>query len=196
MKKILLLLLLSISINCIAQNQNQQNFNAKYNSILTYLSEENWTKSENQTKKLLSEIELLEDFQTERKILRYIYIYSVGGLLNENKLSKKEALQKVYFLKSTEMIMPAHPFIEDCNINCTHISDDDKNTFFTCVNNAAGTQIFCFDYVKIKNGIKDSKEALEGKYIRLEGKLKEISVEGYMLPRFKLIFIDGSYKIM
>ncbi len=63
------------------------------------------------------------------------------------------------------------------------------------MNNAAGTQIFSFEYVKIENGIKESESELEGKYITLEGLLNEIIVEGNILPRFKLKFINGNYRI-
>ncbi len=68
-----------------------------------------------------------------------------------------------------------------------------NHTFFTGVNNAAGTQIFSFEYVKIEKGIKETKSELEGKYVTLKGQLNEISVEGITLPRFKLKFINGDY---
>ena len=63
------------------------------------------------------------------------------------------------------------------------------------VNNAKGTQIFSFEYVKIEKGIKETQNELEGKNITLKGELKEISVEGNMLPRFKMKFIKGDYII-
>ncbi len=47
----------------------------------------------------------------------------------------------------------------------------------------------------IKNKIKETSQELEGKFIVLKGKLNEITVEGNMLPRFKLKFIDGDYEI-
>ena len=91
--------------------------------------------------------------------------------------------------------MPAHPFNSKCFVNCTHFKDDEENTFFTGVNNAKGTNIMSFEYVKIETGIKESESELEGKYISLKGVLNEISVEGNMLPRFKLKFIKGDYSI-
>lgn len=194
MRKILFLIVL-FSTYCFGQNSAQIQFEENYDRLLENLSNENWIKAEKLAKRLLDFAESVDSMQIERKVLRYIYIYATAGLLNEKKLTKHEALEKVLFLKSKEMMMPSHPFNKNCNINCTHISEEDKNTFFTGVNNQAGTQIFCFEYVQIENGISESETDLEGKNISLQGILNEISVEGNMLPRFKLKFINGIYAI-
>ncbi|MCS3529533.1 hypothetical protein [Chryseobacterium sp. JUb7] len=175
-----------------AQNSN---FKQDYNSLITYLEKENWTESEQLSQKLLQLAEAAPNMQNEKMVLRYMYLYSNVGLLNENKISKEEALKKVQFLQGKEMIMPSHPFKQNCYNNCTSLKDDDKNTFFTGVNNKKITQILSFEYVHIPNGIKESAEELEGKIIRLKGILKEITVEGNLLPRYKLRFSEGEYKV-
>jgi hypothetical protein len=194
MKKFLLITLL-ITNFCFGQKNDSKIFEDKYNLLIENLSNEDWVKSEKLSKELLNVIEPNDSMQTEKKVLRYIYIYSTAGLLNEKKLTKNQALVKVKFLKSKEMIMPTHPFNSKSYINSTHLKEDEANTFFTGVNNAEGTQIFSFEYVKIENGIKESQSELEGKNITLRGELNEITVEGNMLPRFKLKFIKGEYII-
>ncbi|MFV8324079.1 hypothetical protein [Flavobacterium sp. LB3P21] len=194
MKKFLLITLL-ITNFCFGQKNDSKIFEDKYNLLIENLSNEDWVKSEKLSKELLNFIEPNDSMQTEKKVLRYIYIYSIAGLLNEKKLTKNQALVKVKFLKSKEMIMPTHPFNSKSYINSTHLKEDEANTFFTGVNNAEGTRIFSFEYVKIENGIKESQSELEGKNITLRGELNEITVEGNMLPRFKLKFIKGEYII-
>ncbi|HLV50461.1 MAG TPA: hypothetical protein VKY44_00735 [Flavobacterium sp.] len=194
MKKIQLIILFITGLS-FGQTTLEARFENNYNLLLNNLTNQNWTKSEQLAKELLEIAEPIDSMQTEKKVLRYIYIYSTAGLLNEKKLTKNEALEKVKFLQSKEMIMPAHPFNSNCYINCTHLAEDQPDTFFSGVNNADGTQIFSFEYVKIENGIKESKTELEGKYITLKGTLNEISIEGNMLPRFKLKFVKGEYQI-
>ncbi|UAY52675.1 hypothetical protein [Ferruginibacter albus] len=185
-------LLCFVSFTSFSQNTY---FNTKYNALLENLEAENWVKAEKACKELLKYVEPIDSMQTEKMVLRYIYIYTNAGLLNAKKITQKEALKRTEYLQGKDMILPSHPFNSDCYVNCTHISDDDKNTFFSGVNDSKGTQIFSFEYVKIEDGIKETKEELEGKWITLKGTLNEISVEGMMFPRFKLKFINGTYKI-
>ncbi|WP_269236091.1 hypothetical protein [Flavobacterium flavigenum] len=194
MKKLFLITLLITNL-AISQNKQEITFEENYNKLIENLSNENWDDANKLTYELLTSTEKVDTMRTEKKVLRYIYIYTTAGLLNSQKLTKDQAIDKVKFLKSKEMRMPAHPFNSKCYVNCTHLKEDEKDTFFTGVNNTAGTQIFSFEYVKIKEGIKESSTELEGKYIALEGVLNEISVEGNMLPRFKLKFINGKYNL-
>lgn len=194
MKKFALIALLITNL-CLAQKSDVSNFGEKYNTLIENLTKENWTESEKLAKELLVDVEPIDSMQIEKRVLRYIYIYSTAGLLNEGKLTKVEALKKVKFLKSKEMILPTHPFNSSCYVNCIQLNSDEPNTFFVGVNNAEGTQIFSFEYIKIENGIKESTSELEGKNITLKGELNDISVEGNMLPRFKLKFIKGEYVI-
>jgi hypothetical protein len=194
MKKIISIILLTTSF-CFGQKNDAVKFEENYNLLVENLSKEDWTKSEKLTKELLGIAEPNDAMQTEKKVLRYIYIYCTAGLLNEKKLTKEEALKKVKFLQSKEMIMPTHPFNSECYINCTHLNEDDTNTFFTGVNNAKGTQIFSFEYVKIEDGIKEPASELEGKNVTLTGELNEITVGGNILPRFTLKFIKGGYTV-
>ncbi|ESU19855.1 hypothetical protein FEDK69T_31120 [Flavobacterium enshiense DK69] len=194
MKKIIITFsLIFFSIFGFSQKITNENFENKFSQLLENLGKENWKDSEKLCSDLLEFTEPIPELDTEKKVLRYMFIYSTAGLLNEKKLSKEEALKRTIHLKDKQMIMPAHPFKSNCFVNCTQITDEDKNTFFSGVNNSKGTQIFSFEYVNIKNGIKETKDQLEGKFIVLKGTLNEISVDGNILPRFKLKFIEGEY---
>lgn len=188
---IALILLIVVTTNSFSQKIDFKN---RYNDLLENLGSENWSQSQEICKELLDFVEPIDSMQTEKKVLRYIYIYSTAGLLNEQKISKDEALKNVLYMRGKEMIMPGHPFRSNCYVNCIHLADGEQNTFFSGVNNNKGTKIFSFEYVKIKDSIKETKDELEGKFIVLDGELNEISVEGNMLPRFKLKFINGNYK--
>ncbi len=189
------LIIIFFTISGYSQNIINENFETNFNDLLENLNNENWIKAEKLSTDLLNFAEKIDTMDTEKKVLRYIKIYTVAGLLNEKSITKKEALEKTEYLKGKEMIMPAHPFNSKCYVNCTHLNEDEENTFFSGVNNQKGTQIFSFEYVKIKDKIKETKEELEGKFIVLKGKLNEITIEGNMFPRFKLKFINGDYEI-
>ncbi|MEN2436759.1 hypothetical protein AAH994_15180 [Weeksellaceae bacterium A-14] len=192
MKNLIIVFLTTFSIFCKSQNSNFEN---DYNSLIQFLQEEKWTDAEKICNELLKSTELNDSLQTEKLVLRYIYIYSNAGLLNEHKINKEEALKRVQFLKGKEMIMPSHPFRENCSTNCTNFANDNKNTFYTCVTNKSATQIFSFEYVNIANRINENEINLDNKMISLKGTLNEISVEGNILPRYKLKFINGDYRI-
>lgn len=192
-KKFLLTILLILFFNY--GFSQTSNFEEDYDRLIQYLMQENWNESEKLSMNLLKSIESDKDMEMETMVLRYIYLYSNAGLLNENEISKDEALKKALFLKGKELIMPGHPFRENCYSNCTRFSEDEKDTFFTGVTNANATQIFSFEYVHIPDGIKESESELTAKFITLKGTLNEISIEGEILPRYRLIFINGDYQI-
>ncbi|MEO4004723.1 hypothetical protein [Flavobacterium sp. CAU 1735] len=192
----LLLLLFTYSFSGYSQTITAENFETNFDTLLANLDKENWEVTEKLSSDLLRYADPKPDRNLEAKGLRYMYIYSIAGLLNEKKLSKEKALEKIKPLKGKEMILRVLPFNSNCYINCVHLDKDRKDTFFSGVNNTAGTQIFSFEYVTIKNGISETEAELEGKYISLRGKLNEIFVEGITLPRFKLFFTEGTYEFM
>jgi len=194
MKKLIYLFCI-ISLNCCSQNTSF-NFGQKYDNLITELGKENWSKSFDLCKELLVFSEDKENYISENENLRYIYIYTIAGLLNEKKITKDEALKSVKFLLNKELITATHPYLKNTILNATHIDDKEKDVFFTCSTNKIGTQIFSFEYAKITDGIKEKEEELEGKQIQIRAKLSEINIEGNMLPRFKIKFSEGQYRIL
>ncbi|NNT70878.1 hypothetical protein HKT18_01500 [Flavobacterium sp. IMCC34852] len=197
MKKLFLsLLLFTMPFVVFSQKISKEDFETKYTLLLENLTSEKWKEAEKTTSELLKKIENDTLFSHENKVLRYIFIYTNAGLLNQKVISKEEAYEKIKWLKGKELIMPAHPFSSDSYINVTSLAENNKSTFISMVNNANGTQLFSFEYVTIEDGIKETAAELNGKLIVLSGTLEEISVEGNMLPRYKLIFKKGSYEII
>lgn len=197
MKKLFLsLLLFTIPFVVFSQKISKEDFETEYTLLLENLSSENWKEAEKTASELLKRIENDTLFSHENKVLRYIFIYTNAGLLNQKVISKEEAYEKIKLLKGKELIMPAHPFSANSYINVTRLAENDKSIFMSMVNNANGTQLFSFEYVTIEDGIKETAAELNGKLIVLSGTLEEISVEGNMLPRYKLIFKKGSYEII
>jgi len=196
MKKALLILLIALTpLISFSQKITKEDFETEYNLLIENLISENWKDAEKATAELLKKIENDSLFKHENKVLRYIFIYTNAGLLNQKVITKNEAFEKIKPLKGKEMIMPAHPFSSNSYVNVTRLSEDDNNTFLSMVNNAKGTQLFCFEYITIENGIKETSAELRGKLIVLSGTLDQISVEGNLLPRYKLIFKKGSYEV-
>jgi hypothetical protein len=134
-QNLVLIITLFFSINYYSQNITNENFEANFNDLSENLYKEKWKIAEKLSTDLLEFAETIETMKTEREVLRYMKIYTVAGLLNEKSITKAEALEKTEYLKGKEMIMPAHPFNSKCFVNCTHLSENEENTFFSGVNN-------------------------------------------------------------
>lgn len=197
MRKLIFLLLLVILGFKLNAQIPQNEFERLYNQLMEHLSNENWSRADSLTTILLTNLHKVDSMEHEKQVLRYISIYSTAGLMNENLINKDDAIKKVTQYKGLRLVMPAHPLNNKCYVNCTHLDSDIKNTFFSAVNNAHGTQIFSFEYVKMKEPIDEKYiKTIEGKNIALSGLLESIAVEGNMLPRFKMHFTDGEMEIM
>jgi len=159
------------------------------------LKKENWSNSRETCKKLLDYAESVDSLQTEKMTLRYLYIYTTAGLLSEQKLTKDKALKSVIFLKGKEMIMLPQTFGENCYCNCIQFGEIPRSTFYTQVNDSKCKRFFSFEYMRVPKLIREKAEQLKGKSITLKGKLQHISIIGDMLPRFKLQFGEGEYKV-
>jgi hypothetical protein len=117
---------------------------------------------------------------------------SVAGLLNNQKLTKNDALSKVIDFKGKVVVLATHPVFEKPNLNCIKYHDKTPNTLYVCQTNRNGTQIFSFEYAVIKKGItKDFILQKQGKNGAIAGILDNISVEGNILPRFRIQLVDA-----
>lgn len=186
-----------VLINTTLLSQNSGNFEFVYNKLMDNLSSENWNEANKICSSLLEKFGNNQNMEKENSVLKYILIYTNAGLLNAKVISKEEALKRVENLVGSYLSMPAHPFNVGCYVNCTSLVSDKKNTLFSGVNNSKGTQIFCFEYVTMKENLSETfVEQFRNKNIALSGKLKEIKVEGNIFPRYKLTFDEGTYEIV
>ncbi|MBK6901469.1 MAG: hypothetical protein IPH04_01310 [Saprospirales bacterium] len=192
MHKILLIIGICVISTQIDAQISEIEFSDTYDRLLENLTAENWPIAASLTDFLLVEIEKTDSMDQEKKVLRYLSVYTTAGLLNENLVTRKQALRIANKFKGMDMVMPAHLFRKDCYDNCTYVDSERDNTLFTGVNNAAGTQIFSLEWVKMKDPVtKSAIKEIEGKYVSLRGKLIKVIVTGNLLPRFHLEFENG-----
>ncbi len=194
MNKIIFSLLLVLS--SFSAFSQEADFEQKYHELFVYIEKEDWANAEILSFDLKESIESKDTLDNEKKILRYLYIYSVSGLMCNKIITKQEGLKKTMPLWGKEMIMPARSFSPGCMINCIQFAKEGTSTFFTCVNDSVGTKIMSYEYTIIRHGVKESATELLGKNIILKGKLNKVSVEGSLFPRFKLNFVNGDYEIL
>ena len=196
MKKLVVIFVLLITIKVSAQDTTDV-FVSTYKILLENLQNENWKMADSLTDILLAKVDKAESTNLYNEVLYYISIFSNAGLMNQQIITKEQALNKVKKYVGCRLILPAHLFSSNTSLNCTKIDDINQNTLFSSVSNLNGTQIFSFEYVKMKDSLDESKlKQLEGKYVKMRGILKAITVEGSMLPRFKMYFEDGEMKLM
>jgi hypothetical protein len=125
-------------------------------------------------------------------MLRYMVIYSESGLLNMGQVTKEQALEKVKQYAGHTITLPAHPVILKFGFNSIEMVNDRTDTLSVCASNLKATNIHCFEYVILKDKWpEDDFKQNDGKMFRLSGNLKSISVEGNVLPRFRLIIDNG-----
>ena len=93
------LIIIFFTISGYSQSVINENFENNFNDLLQNLNNENWIKAEKLSTDLLNFAEKIDTMDTEKKVLRYIKIYTDAGLLNEKSITKKEALEKTENLK-------------------------------------------------------------------------------------------------
>ena len=183
---------LIFAFTLLSQTANAQTFD----DVIKALNAEEWSRSADLFLKLLNQ-KSVQDDTDEVAMLRYMYIKSVAGLLNQKVFTKEEALSRVKSFENKKLVLAGHPILKGKRkSNCIQLASDKPNTLFTTATNSAGTEIHAFEYVMLKPKIEaEDMEKLEGKNGRLSGTLESIQVEGNFLPRFKLILVDGDLEI-
>lgn len=126
-----------------------------------------------------------------------MFIYSEAGLLNDQKVSKSQALKNIINFKGQLIILPGHPVALRYALNTIQLVNNKTDSLFITATNRKGTDIFCFEYVILKDKwpIDDFKNQ-DGKAYRLAGIIQSLNVEGNMLPRFRIIIDQGTYQPM
>jgi hypothetical protein len=167
----------------------------EWSDLINNLENENWQKSDSLSLICINKIPKSEMEGVEASLLRYMYIYSEAGLINARIITKSQALSHVKNLTGHSIILPAHPITLKEAFNSIEMVNDKTDSLAITATNIAATEIFCFEYVIMKDKWPiDNFKAEAGKNYRLGGLIKSINVEGNMLPRFRLILEDGTYK--
>lgn len=187
---ILLCLLPSLTIN----GQGNDASMTKYRELLHAVQNGNWKYLDKEVPKFIK-AEDNGDKLILNEIVSYFHIHSVSALMNEGKLNQKQAIQKVKIYEGKSIIIPGHPFKDKCQFDCLFPMDEDRSRLFCTSSNDNKTIIYSFEYFQLDKAITDEFiKQNEGKILRIRARLKDISVEGNMLPRFRMEFDDVQMK--
>jgi len=191
MKRLILLFsLLSVLIlNAHAQSLTHS---SEWRNLIVSLQNEDWQNANTLSLQLLNKTPDDEENNIGVALLRYMYIHSEAGLLNLRKVTKDEAIKAVQGFTGKLIILPSHPVSLKQGFNSIMMHNEKTDSLFITSTNKTATQIFSFEYIVLddKWHVEDFKNSV-GKIYRLGGMLKSISVEGNMLPRFRIIIDQG-----
>ncbi|RWY49377.1 hypothetical protein [Mucilaginibacter gilvus] len=191
MKKLLFAaLFLLISFGARAQPTTDDQ---KWNTLISSLEAEDWVPANELSLALLNSIPAAEQNGNQAAVLRYMYILSESGLMDLEKVTKKEALKKVIGFVGKPILLPGHPVSVKQKFNSITSASNGCDTLFVTATNRKGTSIFAFEYIVLKTKWTEADlNANAGKIWRLGGILKTIKVEGDMFKRFKLMINEGT----
>ena len=100
----------------------------------------------------LSKVPQAENESFIAAMLRYIVIYSESGLMNDGKVTQKQALDKVKQYAGHYIVLPAHPLTLKFAFNSIGMRDDKfTDTLNICASNLKATNIHCFEYIILKD---------------------------------------------
>lgn len=189
MRKICSILFFLFPLFCTAQNTSfveQKDFE----SIITYLGKEDWSNAD---KLIAASLKKCPDDQLEAEtagMLRYMYIFSEAGLMNEKKLSMEKAFENVKPLMGHAIVLPGTTISLKLGFNVIQPSNDKTDTLLITASNHDATQLFSFTYIIPASPISmDDFSKAAGKTALTKGNLQSICVEGISLPRFR-VYID------
>jgi len=187
MKKITLLLFFVFALLLNARSQAILH-TEEWHNLITSLQAENWQDANTISLSLLNKISKDEPDDVGAALLRYMYIHSEAGLMNLNKVTKDEAIKAVKGFTGKWVLLPAHPVALKNGFNSIQMVNGKTDSLFITSTNNAATEIFSFDYIILdeKWPVEDFKNS-EGEIYRLGGIIRSITVEGNMLPRFRII---------
>lgn len=190
MKKIILLLSLSVLIlNGHAQSLTHS---SEWRELVTNLQNENWQNANPLSLQLLNKTPDDEENNVGVALLRYMYIRSEAGLLSLNKVTKDEAIKAVTGFTGKWILLPAHPISLKLDFNSIRMHNEKTDSLFITATNKAATSIYSFEYIILQDKWPTADfRNNAGKIYRLGGILKSISVEGNMMPRFRIIIDQG-----
>jgi hypothetical protein len=191
-KKIILLLFTLLSGLLINVHAQSLTHSSEWRELIASLRNEDWQKANTLSLQLLNKTPDDEENNIGVALLRYMYIHAEAGLLNLRKVTKDEAIKTVQGFTGKLIILPSHPVSVKQAFNSIMMHNEKTDSLFITSTNNAATQIFSFEYIVLddKWSVEDFKNSI-GKIYRLGGRLKSISVEGNMLPRFRIIIDQG-----
>jgi hypothetical protein len=176
-------------------SQSPERVDELYNPVIDALEKHDWASLDKHCTKLIKEVKS-PDYADLISVVSYMHLHAISALMNERKISQKEAIKKAKWYKGKVLIMPGHPFKEKCMFNCLYPTKENAKVLHCTSSDEKGTLIYSFEYYEMDEALSDSflKEN-EGKIMKIRARLKEIEVNGQMLPRFNMRFDEVEYLI-
>jgi len=188
MRKTLFILITLLYLNsCISTKTKSQE---RWISLEESLMSEDWYNAFRQSSAILNDAESKDTNSRESAIVRYMYIITVSALMNERKITKEEAIQKVNACKNKPIATSSFGFLPRGKLGTNYItytSDNDENDLSITHTNRNGTAIFAFQYCKFEKQLSEEEyDGLVGKRAYVFGIINNIEVQGNILPRFRI----------
>jgi hypothetical protein len=174
-------------------SQSPERVDELYNPVIDALEKHDWASLDKHCTKLIKEVKS-PAYADLVSIVSYMHLHSISALMNNRVISQKEAIKKAKVYKGKTLIMPGHPFKEKCLFNCLYLTKEDSKVLHCATSNDIGTLIYSFEYYEMEESLSDSflKEN-EGRIMEIRARLKELEVNGQMLPRFNMRFDKVEY---
>lgn len=180
------LLLLFITLTS-ATAWSQRLSESEWDQVIGHLVNENWQEAANDCSRHLKSFRP-EDDNNDVNQLRYTYIYAIGGMVDQQKISRPKALKLVKKFLGCRLGLPSRPVKPKCIFNCIWYAEEDKDQLVTCSANKNGTFIHSFEYFRMKQ--MPHLETIQGKMAYVSGVLESIELQGETLSAFKLVMKD------
>jgi hypothetical protein len=197
MMKPVILSLFALLFFTVVKAQSPIRESKDFSDLITSLQNEDWQNANRLSLSCLKKAPENDKDNVDAALLRYMFIYSEAGLMNDQKVSKSQALKNIINFKGQLIILPGHPVALKYALNTIQLVNNKTDSLFITATNRNGTDIFSFEYVILKDKwpIDDFKNQ-DGKAFRLGGIIKSLTVEGNFLPRFRIIIDQGTYQTM
>ncbi len=195
MRKIALtLLLLALVVVLKAQTITET---PEWNKLIAALQDEQWQNASDLSNQCLKKASESEPKSEIIPVLRYMVILSESGMMNDGKLTQQQAISAVKRFEGQEIALPGHPIsLKNVAFNSVTMVNKKTDSLYVVASNKKATDIFAFEYIILKEKWPEDDFKLNvGGKCWLSGILSSISVEGHMLPRFRMIINDARYEI-
>ncbi len=164
-----------------------------WNKLFKNLDNENWDSANKETSLFLKRYTGVNINDRDAEKLRYMFIISESGLLNEQKIDKQAALDSVKEFTGLKIVLPGRPLSMKHGLNSIIPYNNSTDTLFITATNKIETQIFCFEYIVPTKEIPmvEFKRTI-GWIGTSEGVLSNIKLEGQPVSRYKLYISDAA----
>lgn len=170
--------------------------NNDWSKIINNLSNENWDSANKEASIFLGKYTGVNINNRDAGVLRYMFIISESGLVNEKKIEGTTALDSIKKFIGLKIILPGRKLSVKHGLNVIIPYHNNTDTLFTTATNKIETEIFCFEYIipDKKIPMVEFKRTI-GWIATFEGILSSIKLDGQTLPRYKLYISDATVNI-